>query len=152
MAFPLYETVPAPAPARRLAALGLPLVVNTGFSLKIELLLLKKADDQVLAAFKPYFQALLLSPAGLNGVFIPSANQGEYDYRYVGPGLAPLSVPITGGVQTFPAKHWVTWLDKRVMQAFQASRCTSSMLVELPANPGRPTSFSTASCRPTPSQ
>ncbi|WP_303312671.1 PhzF family phenazine biosynthesis protein [Hymenobacter sp. BT730] len=136
MAFPVYDTVAATAPALLLAALGLPTVVNSAFSPKNKILLLEIADEQLLAALQPDFNALLRSYTGINGVLVTTASQGAYDYhyRYFWPWAGTNEDPVTGGVQTFLAKYWATRLHKRVMQAFQASRRTGYMQVELLAD------------------
>jgi predicted PhzF superfamily epimerase YddE/YHI9 len=38
---------------------------------------------------------------------------------------------VTGGVQTFLAKYWSARLNKTIMRAFQSSRRTGYMTVEL---------------------
>jgi PhzF family phenazine biosynthesis protein len=135
MEFPVYDTVPATAPAALLAALGVPAVVNTALSPKNKILLLEIADDQQLAALRPDFAALLHSHTGINGVLVTApAGQAPYDYRYFWPWAGTNEDPVTGGVQTFLAKYWATRLHKPVMQAFQSSARTGSMQVALQAD------------------
>ncbi|MBO2010345.1 PhzF family phenazine biosynthesis protein [Hymenobacter negativus] len=137
MQFPVYDTEPAAAPPAMLAALGLPAVLNTAFSPKNKILLLEIADDQLLAALRPDFNALLQSHTGINGVLVTApASHAPYDYhyRYFWPWAGTTEDPVTGGVQTFLAKYWSTRLHKSVMQAFQSSSRTGSMQVELQAD------------------
>ncbi len=137
MTFPVYDTVAATAPPALLAALGLPTVANTAYSPKNKIILLEIADDQLLAALRPDFAALLQSHTGLNGVLVTApASQDPYDYhyRYFWPWAGTDEDPVTGGVQTFLAKYWATRLHKPLMRAFQSSARTGSMQVELRAD------------------
>lgn len=134
MTFPVYDTVAATVPPAMLAALGLPTVVNTAFSPKNKIILLEIADDQLLAALRPDFGALLKSHTGINGVLVTAPGSTavyDYHYRYFWPWAGTNEDPVTGGVQTFLAKYWATRLHKLVMQAFQSSSRTGSMQVEL---------------------
>ncbi|MDQ2771480.1 MAG: PhzF family phenazine biosynthesis protein [Bacteroidota bacterium] len=137
MQFPVYDTEPATAPPALLAALGLPTIRNAAWSPKNRILLLEIADDQLLAALRPDFTALLQSHTGLNGVLVTApASQAPYDYhyRYFWPWAGTNEDPVTGGVQTFLAKYWATRLHKPVMRAFQSSTRTGAMQVELRAD------------------
>jgi PhzF family phenazine biosynthesis protein len=134
MEFPVYDTVPATAPQAMLEALGVTTVVNTAFSQKNKIILLEIADPDLLAGLNPNFGALLASHKDINGVLVtaPSADKNyDYHYRYFWPWAGTNEDPVTGGVQTFLAKYWSVRLNKTIMRAFQSSRRTGYMTVEL---------------------
>jgi PhzF family phenazine biosynthesis protein len=134
MEFPVYDTIPAVAPQAMLEALGLTKVVNTAYSQKNKIILLEIDDPGLLARLAPDFGALLASYEGINGVLVtsPSADENyDYHYRYFWPWAGTNEDPVTGGVQTFLAKYWSVRLNKTTMRAFQSSRRTGYMSVEL---------------------
>ena len=137
MEFPVYDTVPATVPTATLTALGIEDVVNTVYSPKNKIILLEMNDPRLLAGLTPDFDALLNSYSNINGILVTarSANQ-EYDfhYRYFWPWAGTNEDPVTGGVQTFLAKYWAERLGKSRMRAFQSSKRTGSMTVELQGN------------------
>ena len=134
MEFPVYDTVPLPAPQSVLSSLGLHDVIHSSYSPKNKIILLEIADTKTLAALKPDFNALINSYEDINGVLVTApSRQDQYDshYRYFWPWAGTNEDPVTGGVQTFLAKYWSTKLSKKRMNAFQCSQRTGFMTVEL---------------------
>lgn len=134
MEFPVYNTVAATVPAAMLKALGLTDVINTSFSSTNKIILLEISDAGLLAGLNPDFTALLASYENINGVLVTApSNNEEYDYhyRYFWPWAGTNEDPVTGGVQTFLAKYRGEKLGKKKMKAFQSSRRTGYMSIEL---------------------
>ena len=134
MEFPVYNTTPLATPQSVVAALGLQNVTHTAYSQKNKIILLEIANTEILAALKPNFTALLNSYENINGVLVTAPSKTEdYDfhYRYFWPWAGTDEDPVTGGVQTFLTKYWSTKLNKKRMKAFQSSKRTGFMSVEL---------------------
>jgi len=137
MEFPVYDTVPFTTPQSVLASLGLNDVINSSYSTKNKIILLEIADTKTLAALNPDFTALVISYENINGVLVTAASgtdQYDYHYRYFWPWAGTNEDPVTGGVQTFLARYWSTRLNKKRMTAFQSSKRTGFMTVELNAD------------------
>jgi PhzF family phenazine biosynthesis protein len=134
MSFPVYDTQAAEAPPALLKALGLTSVRNVACNRETKILLLEIASPQELANLEPDFPALLRSHDSINGVLVtaPSGSDG-YDFhsRYFWPWSGTNEDPVTGGSQTFLAKYWSDRLGKTRMRAFQASKRSGFMDVEL---------------------
>jgi PhzF family phenazine biosynthesis protein len=134
MEFPVYDTIDASVPPAVEEALGLKEIIKTAFSPKNKIILIEIRDSEVLATLKPNFNALLSSYEGINGILVtaPSGDlEYDYHYRYFWPWAGTNEDPVTGGVQTFLAKYWAKKLHKRTMKAFQSSKRTGYMYVEL---------------------
>jgi PhzF family phenazine biosynthesis protein len=134
MELPVYDTVHINVPQQVLEALGLSETTNTVFSPKNQIILLEINDDDVLAQLTPDFDALINSYKGINGVLVtaPSGNKDyDFHYRYFWPWAGTNEDPVTGGVQTFLSKYWADKLNKKKMKAFQSSRRTGFMTVEV---------------------
>lgn len=134
MEFPVYETTGIKVPPAMLDALGLEEITNSAFSSKNKIILLEINDADVLAGLNPDFNALLNSYDGINGVLVTAQSKDkvyDYHYRYFWPWAGTNEDPVTGGVQTFLAKYWSERLNKKIMRAFQSSRRTGYMKVEL---------------------
>lgn len=134
MEFPTYETIPIEVPNSILNALGLSAIVNSAYSERNKIILLEINSADALASLKPDFKALVNSYKGINGVLVTaSSNMPAYDYhyRYFWPWAGTDEDPVTGGVQTFLANYWGKKLGKTNMKAFQSSKRTGTMDVEL---------------------
>jgi PhzF family phenazine biosynthesis protein len=134
MEFPAYDTIAGTAPPAMLKALGLPEITNTAYSRESKIILIEIGNADILAGLNPDFNALLNSCENINGVLVtaPSNNsQYDYQYRYFWPWAGTNEDPVTGGVQSFLAKYWSDRLNKKIMKAFQPSRRTGYMNVEL---------------------
>ncbi len=134
MEFPIYETVPADAPAALLAALGVRAVRNAAYNEETHILLLELESPEEVAELEPDFTALLRSHDSINGVLVTAAPGPDgYDFhsRYFWPWSGTNEDPVTGGTHTFLAKYWSSRLGKTKMRSFQASKRTGFMDVEL---------------------
>jgi PhzF family phenazine biosynthesis protein len=134
MEFPVYDTTGVTVSTAMLAALGIENVSNTVFSPNNKIILIEISDSGLLTNLNPNFNALLTSHNKINGVLVTApSHDGEYDfhYRYFWPWAGTNEDPVTGGVQTFLAKYWSEKLGKTKMNAFQSSRRTGAMTVEL---------------------
>ena len=134
MQFPVYELTPATAPAALLTALGVPHVKEVLYSAQNKILLLQMESAAALAALQPDYTALKTSHNDINGVLVTAISSSEmydYEYRYFWPWAGTDEDPVTGGVQTFLAKYWSVKLGKQMMTAFQSSKRTGVMTVEL---------------------
>jgi PhzF family phenazine biosynthesis protein len=134
MTFPVYDLHPAEVPLAMLRALGLRSVRNVLFNRETKILMLEIESTTELASLTPDFPALLRSHNSINGVLVTacSGNDG-YDFhsRYFWPWSGTNEDPVTGGAHTFLARYWSERLGKSKMRAFQASRRSGFMNVEL---------------------
>jgi len=134
MEFPVYETVPADAPAALLAALGVRAVRNAAYNEETHILLLELESPDEVAGLEPDFTALLRSHDSINGVLVTAASGPDgYDFhsRYFWPWSGSNEDPATGGTHTFLAKYWSLRLEKTRLTSFQASKRTGFMEVVL---------------------
>lgn len=134
MEFPIYDTVPQPAPEALLNALGLEEIANSAFNKETNILLLEIASSKQLKALSPDFEKLKQSHYSINGVLVTAISQREdYDFesRYFWPWSGTNEDPVTGGTHTFLAKYWSSRLNKKKMNSFQCSERTGFMEVEL---------------------
>lgn len=134
MQFPVYELTPATVPSAMLTALGIRRVKEVLYSAQNKIVLLEMENATAVAALQPDFAALKASHEGINGVLVTAASADElydYEYRYFWPWAGTEEDPVTGGVQTFLAKHWSKKLGKTKMTAFQSSKRTGIMRLEL---------------------
>ena len=137
MEFPVYETVPAEAPAAMLKALGLDGIENAVFNAETQILMLEIDDVDVLAGLSPDFAALYDSHQSINGVLITArSHDGEYDFhsRYFWPWSGTNEDPVTGGTHTFLTKYWAERLDKQKLRSYQSSARGGFMDLELLGN------------------
>jgi PhzF family phenazine biosynthesis protein len=137
MEFPVYETLPADAPAALLAALGVKAIQNSVYNEETKILLLEIADAEELAGLDPDFVALQRSHNSINGVLVTApAHTDGYDFhsRYFWPWSGTNEDPVTGGTHTFLAKYWASRLGKTRMKSFQSSKRTGFMELELVAD------------------
>lgn len=134
MTFPQYTTIPAEAPIKLLAALGLKHIRNCAYNQETNIILLEIEDSTILQQLAPDFYALVHSHDGINGVLITApSKQVEFDFesRYFWPWSGTNEDPVTGGTHTFLAPYWGTRLNKRHLRSFQCSARTGSMDLEL---------------------
>jgi PhzF family phenazine biosynthesis protein len=134
MEFPAYQTIDINVPTEVADALGITLVLNTAYSEKSKIIVLEIEGTDALVALKPDFGALIKSYSEINGVLV-TAKAGtdgyDYHYRYFWPWAGTNEDPVTGGVQTFLAPYWGKKLGKKIMNAYQSSSRTGSMVLEL---------------------
>jgi len=133
MAFPVYATEPAQAPAALLSALGLQQINNAAYNKESNILLLEIDSWQLLARLTPDFTALRRAHDAINGVLVTAAADDGFDFhsRYFWPWSGTNEDPVTGGTHTFLAKYWSNRLHKTAMRSFQSSARSGFMTVEL---------------------
>lgn len=134
MFFPVYETEDIEVPKKMLDALGITEIDNKRYNPNTKIILIEIDDASVLANLKPDFVALTNSYTGINGVLVTAiSNTDRYDfhYRYFWPWAGTNEDPVTGGVQTFLTKYWVTKLNKTTLNAYQSSSRTGTMQTSL---------------------
>ena len=133
MTFPVYGTVPAEAPPKLLAALGIEAVENAVYNRETNILMLEIADPEVLVNLAPDFGALYRSHDSIDGVLVTAPGMGGYDFysRYFWPWAGTNEDPVTGGTHTFLAPYWSKKLGKRKLRSFQCSRRSGFMDVEI---------------------
>ena len=134
MEFPIYETLPQPAPKAVLEALGLEAIANSAYNIETRILLLELDDSAVLRELTPDFERLVRAHDSINGVLVTALSKTEtYDFesRYFWPWSGTNEDPVTGGTHTFLAKYWGTRLGKTKMKAYQCSERSGFMDVEL---------------------
>lgn len=132
--FPVYGLMPAHAPQAMLKALGIEKTEAVLYSEQNNILMLEISSAAALAALQPDFTALKASHNNINGVLVTAASNNsmyDYEYRYFWPWAGTEEDPVTGGVQTFLAAYWQGKLHKTTMHAFQSSKRTGSMMIEL---------------------
>ena len=133
MTFPLYGTVPAEAPPKLLAALGIEAIENAVYNQETNILMLEIADPEALVNLAPDFGALYQSHDSIDGVLVTAPGMGGYDFysRYFWPWAGTNEDPVTGGTHTFLAPYWSKKLGKRKLSSFQCSRRSGFMEVEI---------------------
>ncbi len=134
MTFPAYETIPQEAPTELLKALGIEKINNSVYNKETNILLLEIEDSQILKELNPNFVQLLQSHTSINGVLVTAASkQSGYDFesRYFWPWSGTNEDPVTGATHTFLTTYWNARLGKKKMNAFQCSKRTGFMQVEL---------------------
>lgn len=137
ISFPQYTLEPATLPAAMLQALGIEKTEAVMYSQQNNILMLEITSAAALANLQPDFTALKASHRGINGVLVTAPsdkNEYDYEYRYFWPWAGTEEDPVTGGVQTFLAPYWQGKLGKSIMNAFQSSRRTGTMQLELKDN------------------
>ena len=133
MTFPLYDTLPAEAPAKLLTALGIESIENAGYNQETNILMLEIADPEQLVDLAPDFEALYRSHDSIDGVLVTAPGMGDYDFysRYFWPWTGTNEDPVTGGTHTFLASYWSKKLGKKKMRSYQCSRRSGFMEVEI---------------------
>lgn len=136
MEFPVYETLPATVPTAMLVALGLNEINNCEYNAENNILLLEISSTEILKNLTPNFETLVKTHNSINGVLITAASTGENDFhsRYFWPWSGSNEDPVTGVTHTFLTKYWGMRLNKTKMKAFQESKRTGFMNVELIEN------------------
>lgn len=133
MTFPLYDTRPAEAPSKLLAALGIGSIENAVYNKETNILLLEIVDSDELINLSPDFEALYRSHDSIDGVLVTAPGECGYDFysRYFWPWAGTNEDPVTGGTHTFLAPYWSKKLGKKEMRSFQCSRRSGFMEVEV---------------------
>jgi predicted PhzF superfamily epimerase YddE/YHI9 len=134
MQFPVYDTEEIDVPKSMLDALGISEIVNKRYSPINKIILVEIESAISLANLKPNFTALINSYTGINGVLVTAVSDSEsfdFHYRYFWPWAGTNEDPVTGGIQTFLTKYWVTKLNKTKLNAYQSSLRTGTMNTEL---------------------
>ncbi|RYZ33604.1 MAG: PhzF family phenazine biosynthesis isomerase [Sphingobacteriales bacterium] len=136
MDFPVYETEALDIPQAMLSALGIRQAAATSYCPEKQSILIEIDSASQLAKLDPDFTALVASYSNIEGVLVtaPSdSNSFDFHYRYFWPWAGSNEDPATGAVQTFLAKYWSKKLRKQTLKAFQSSKRTGEMRVELRA-------------------
>lgn len=134
MEFPVYETVKETANPEMLQALGLKEINNCAFNKENNILVLEISDSKILANLTPNFSALLNTHDSISGVVVSAPDiGGEFDFhsRFFWPWSGSNEDPVTGVTHTFLTKYWSKRLHKKSMIAFQASKRTGFLNLEL---------------------
>lgn len=146
MDLPRYDTTPAVASPKLLAALGIGSVVDAGYNEDLRILLLEIADTAVLAALTPDFTALRAAHDSIAGVLVTAradsddsddsddfdeADDFDFHSRYFWPWSGTNEDPVTGGTHTFLAPWWSAKIGRTRLRSFQASERSGSMEVEV---------------------
>ncbi|TWI77979.1 PhzF family phenazine biosynthesis protein [Lacibacter cauensis] len=134
MQFPVYDTEEIDVPKSMLDALGISEMINKRYNPVYKIILLEIESAIALANLRPDFTALINSYTGINGVLVTAISDSEefdFHYRYFWPWAGTNEDPVTGGVQTFLTKYWVTKLNKTKLNAYQSSLRTGIMGTEL---------------------
>ncbi|WP_081212324.1 PhzF family phenazine biosynthesis protein [Salegentibacter sediminis] len=137
MKFPLHQIEPTEYNNEIRKALGLNEIYNSGYNTFHNMLLLEIESSRELENLQPNFSVLRNTKTSLSGVLVTAKSVREdfdYEYRYFFPWSGADEDPVTGGVQSFLAKYWSDKLKKTKMKAFQCSKRTGSMDVELLEN------------------
>ena len=134
MKFPLHQTVKAEYDDAIKKSLGIKEVLNSRYNSFHNMLLLEIESGKELENLKPDFSVLRNIETSISGVLVTAKSIREnfdYEYRYFFPWSGADEDPVTGGVQSFLAKYWSDKLNKGKMKAFQSSKRTGSMEIEI---------------------
>ena len=134
MKFPLHQTETTEFNDEIRKALGINKVLNSRYNSFHNMLMLELENSKELENLKPDFSVLRNIETTISGVLVTAKSVREnfdYEYRYFFPWSGADEDPVTGGVQSFLAKYWSDKLNKDKMNAFQCSKRTGSMQVEL---------------------
>lgn len=137
MEFPVYDTKKSTVSDKMLNALGLNKINNCQYNKETNIILLEISDAEKLVRLNPDFEALKKSHDSINGVLVTApSNTDEYDFhsRYFWPWSGSNEDPVTGATHTFLSKYWSKKLLKTKMNAFQASKRSGFMNLELIGN------------------
>ena len=139
MHFPVFETVPAEAPAALCDALGLKGVINAALCEDIKSLLIEIEDPSVLRRLAPDYAALVKSHNNIDGVCVTvKSNAVDFDFesRYFWPWSGTDEDPVTGAAHSMLAPYWHERLGKTAMRAFQCSQRGGCMDLNLTPTEG----------------
>ncbi len=134
MKFPLHETSPAEYDDDILKALGLNQIKNARYNDFHNVLMLEIESSHELQELKPDFSMLRNIRTSLSGVLVTAKSHREnfdYEYRYFFPWSGAGEDPVTGAIQSFLAKYWADQFNKNKVNAFQCSKRTGTMEVEI---------------------
>lgn len=137
MEFPAYDIIPARISDKMLNALNLKDINNSFYNRETDMLGIEIADSAVLEQLKPNFDALLESHQDISGVVVTAlSNKHDFDFesRYFCPWSVADEDPVTGASHTFLSKYWGAKLGKNNLKAFQCSKRTGFMNLELMEN------------------
>lgn len=127
--FPAKEAVPAEPPAGLLQALKVENPVFIGRS-EFDYLLELESAEQVIS-LKPDMSHL--SQIEARGIIITAAGNEEFDIvsRFFGPAVGVPEDPVTGSAHCTLGPYWAKKLNKKSLNALQASARSGSMIVEI---------------------
>jgi PhzF family phenazine biosynthesis protein len=126
MDFPVDLTEDIETPENVLSSLGLSSAKNAGRSLRMNVILVEAADENLVRNMTPEFGRLLQisNKDGINGFIVTAAAKGSgYDFisRFFAPGFGINEDPVTGAAHTILGPYWAKKLGKSALKAFQAS-------------------------------
>ena len=104
-----------------------------------EMLMVRLMEPAAVKMLLPNFA--LLNDAeeafGCQGIIVTAMGDDPYDFtsRFFAPGLGINEDPVTGAAHTVLGPYWAAILDKKKMNAFQASKRGGEMTVELRKDP-----------------
>lgn len=134
MKFPSYKTQKAAAPKPLLDALGIEEIENCEYNKETNVLMLEISSTATLASLNPDFNKLITTHDSIHGVAVTAASTDDtYDFqsRFFWPWSGSDEDPVTGAIHTFLAPYWSQRLNKQKMQAFQASKRSGFMGLEI---------------------
>ncbi|WP_163515897.1 PhzF family phenazine biosynthesis protein [Gelidibacter japonicus] len=134
MKFPLHQTETTEFNDEIRKALGINEILNSRYNSFHNMLLLELESSKELENLMPDFSVLRHIETTISGVLVTAKSirqNFDYEYRYFFPWSGADEDPVTGGVQSFLAKYWSDKLNKDKMNAFQCSKRSGSMEVEL---------------------
>ena len=133
--FPANPPHPFPVPAGILDGLGLSGPLAGWLSKEAEMLLLPLPEHHDVVSLKPDFAKLMsVSERGcIQGLIVTSRGPEGFDFcsRYFGPWEGIDEDPVTGSAHTVLAPYWAGILEKNRFRAFQASRRSGILDVQL---------------------
>lgn len=136
MDFPADFTNEVEIPEAVLSSLGLPSAENFCRSLRMNVLLVEVADENLVRNLTPDFARLLQisNRDGINGFIVTAAaGDSHYDFisRFFAPGFGINEDPVTGAAHTILGPYWANKLGKSNLRAFQASARGGEMELEV---------------------
>ena len=84
-----------------------------------------------LTQIKPDFQLLQQSDLGCFMITVKSNDQYDFHSRFFAPGVGVPEDPVTGSMHCYLAPYWAKKLNKKKLQAYQASSRSGSMECEI---------------------
>ncbi len=102
-------------------------------------LLIRFNDTEAIRQINPHFSDLIQAEAsfGSRGIIVTSAGDRPYDFtsRFFAPMMGIDEDPVTGAAHTVLGTYWYKMLNKKRMNAFQASKRGGELIVEFREHP-----------------
>lgn len=143
--FPAGDIEPVELPDYMINALALPefelddKIHEAVICKRSKKLLIRFTDTDAVKQVNPNFNDLLQAEAamGSRGIIVTAAGDRPYDFtsRFFAPTVGISEDPVTGSAHTVLGVYWAKMLNKKRLNAYQASKRGGELIVEFKENP-----------------